>query len=152
MRSFQDCKDRFWNVELNIAQAKKIKAQLGIDLVSLDGDLLKSLSDVMTLVDVIFLLCADQAEKMGVTDEEFGRSLDGGAILDAEKAFFGELELFSRGRGGKALGKMQAKVMEIREKAMDLAAEKSEALMERAWDEMEAKMEALEIPGTPSTS
>ena len=107
MRTFKDNAGRTWSVTLNVLQMKRIRAQLGIDLVNviaLDSggkvktDLVDRIaSDPCLLVDILWVCVGDEAKAAGVTDEEFGRSLAGDSIDEATAAFLDELVDFFPG-------------------------------------------------------
>ena len=107
MRTFKDCEGRTWSVTLNVLQRKRIRANLGVDLVNviaLDSggkvktDLVDRIaSDPCLLVDILWVCVGDEAKAAGVTDEEFGRSLAGDSIDEATAAFLDELVDFFPG-------------------------------------------------------
>ena len=94
MHSFTDNAGRTWTVEITVADLKRLRAMLGIDIANLtepdappEEQLLARLAtDPVLLVDVLYVLCLDQAEKAGVTDEQFGRAMAGDAIEEATEA------------------------------------------------------------------
>lgn len=94
MRSFKDNEGREWTISINVTSIKKIKASsLAVDLLDImDGKLMNRFADDPILfIDVIWLLCEEQAQKLGVTDEEFGRGMAGDALDKASEAFLEEL-------------------------------------------------------------
>lgn len=107
MRIFKDNKSRSWEVVLNVHQMKRVRAALGVDLVNVitldkDGavkvDLIDRIAnDPCLLVDILYVLTEAQAQKIGVSDVEFGESLAGEAIEEATKAFLDELVDFFPG-------------------------------------------------------
>jgi hypothetical protein len=66
MHSFVDNSRRTWEVAINVSAVKRIRGLLGIDLYALVDDGFKSLSklvsDPVTLADVLYCLCKDQAD------------------------------------------------------------------------------------------
>ena len=96
MQTFVDNTNRAWTVAVTVTGVKRVRATLGIDIPSLiengSEGLAKLLGDPISLVDVIYVLCRDQAEKQGVTDEQFGEAMAGDAIQGASNAF---LEAFA---------------------------------------------------------
>lgn len=98
MRVFKDNAGRAWAIAVHVAAVKKVRGLLGLDLYSLVDDrfqgLGKLLSDPVTLVDVLYVLCKDEADKLGVTDEDFGRAMAGDAIEHASAAFLEEFTDF----------------------------------------------------------
>lgn len=65
-----------------------MRKELSLDLVVLDGTVFEKLeSDVVLLVDTLWILCRTQARAVhGITDEVFGAGLGGDCIADATKA------------------------------------------------------------------
>ena len=107
MRQFTDTKERVWDVELNVRQMKRVRDVLGIDLVNViqagkDGavatdTLDRVANDPILLVDILWVLCEEQAKSAGVTDADFGSALAGDSISDATRAFLDELVDFFPG-------------------------------------------------------
>ena len=93
MAKFNDIHGRSWKVLLNPAGLRRVKWHLGIDLRQLSLDEFGHLvGDTPRLVDVVYVLCRRDAERRGVSDEDFGRSLQGeAALLDACRAFSKEM-------------------------------------------------------------
>ena len=79
MHRFVDNANRTWEIAINVATVKRIRGLLDVDLYSLVDDGFKSLSalvsDPVNLADVLFCLCKEQADRLDVTDEDFGRAL-----------------------------------------------------------------------------
>lgn len=98
MKTFKDNAGRTWLVAINVNAVKRCRALVGVDLYGLVDDgfqgLAKLLGDPVQLVDVLYVLCRDEAEKVGVTDEDFGRAMAGDAIEAASNAFLEELTGF----------------------------------------------------------
>ena len=107
MKTFSDRRGRTWEVELNVAQMKRVRSTLGVDLVNViavnsDGTLKTTLiddivNDPCLLVDILWVVCEKQAKAAGITDEDFGSALAGDAIEDATRAFLDELVDFFPG-------------------------------------------------------
>ena len=96
MQSFKDSKGIIWTIEVNVGAIKRVRALCGIDLLNVitvgeDGkpntELLDRLSDdPVLLVDTLYAVCQPEIEKRGLTDEEFGMSFDGDALVAAAHA------------------------------------------------------------------
>ncbi|MBN2559918.1 MAG: hypothetical protein JXQ75_03185 [Phycisphaerae bacterium] len=103
MHTFVDTKNRTWNLSLTLGAAKRVRDLLGINLLEPEaGDppLLTRLgTDPILLLDVIYCLVEPQAQKDGVSDVEFGESLGGDAVLQAQQALYEELIDFFRRSG-----------------------------------------------------
>jgi hypothetical protein len=150
MKPFIDSTGRSWQVHLNVAAVKRVKALLGIDLLDLlktetDGDvplMTRLAQNVVLRVDVIFAVLKPQAEQAGVTDETFGEALGGEAILAASEAFFEELTSFFREMGRTELASALSKQKTVLAKAGELMRSRIDAI----------DPEQLLCPGVPSTS
>lgn len=98
MKSFRDNAGRAWVLAIHVLAVKRVRGMLGIDLYSLIDDrfqgLGKLLADPVQFVDVLYVLCKDEADRLGVTDEDFGRAMAGDAIELASTAFLEELTDF----------------------------------------------------------
>jgi hypothetical protein len=98
MKTFKDNADRTWTIVVHVTAVKRCRALAEVDLYGLVNDGLQGLGrllgDPVALVDVLYVLCKDEADKRGVTDEDFGRAMAGDAIEHATKAFLEELTDF----------------------------------------------------------
>jgi ribosomal protein S7 len=131
MHVFTDATGRNWTITINVAALKKIKALTGVNLLELLDNNLEGLSallsDVVKLVDILYVLCKDQADTLGISDEDFGRALGGDSLEQAVDAFLEEfVDFFPNRRAREALRKMLSKGKTITEKAMQQALEKIE--------------------------
>jgi hypothetical protein len=140
MPSFKDTNGREWLVTLNVAQIKRVRVRLKINLADLqEGNLLVRLSDPVTLVDVLFVLVQPQAEENSVTDEQFAAGLGGDTLYSASTAllealcdFFPEPQRTLLRKTWRATVARQAEVQTLLEnegdalirQAMELADEK----------------------------
>ena len=70
MQSFKDNAGRVWVVQIHVSAVKRVRAIVGLDLYSLVDDrfqgLAKLLSDPVSLVDVLYVLCKDEADRAGM--------------------------------------------------------------------------------------
>jgi len=140
MHSFVDNSRRTWEIAINVAAVKRIRGLLGIDLYALVDDGFKSLSklvsDPVTLADVLYCLCKDQAEKQSISDEDFGRALAGDAITQAADAFVEELiDFFPDARARASLRKAIEAGKTVRDKVLSHA----EKILDSIDPETEAK-------------
>jgi len=85
MASFKDSKGRVWAVEIDVTTLKRIKSLLGVDLLDVANDggqmLDRLASDAVFLVDLIYVICQPQADRLKITDEDFGRLFSHGEII-----------------------------------------------------------------------
>ena len=140
MHSFVDNSSRSWGIAINVAAVKRIRGLLGIDLYALVDDGFKSLSklvsDPVTLADVLYCLCKDQADKQSISDEDFGRALAGDAITQAADAFVEELiDFFPDARARASLRKAIEAGKTVRDKVLSHA----ETILDSIDPETEAK-------------
>ena len=140
MHSFVDNSRRTWEIAINVAAVKRIRGLLGIDLYALVDDGFKSLSklvsDPVTLADVLYCLCKDQADKQSISDEDFGRALAGDAITRAADAFVEELiDFFQDARARASLRKAIEAGKTVRDKVLSHA----EKILDSIDPETEAK-------------
>lgn len=95
MRQFRDSVGRLWEIAIHVAAVKRVRSALGVDLAGLIADgakpLAQLLGDPCQFVDVLFVLCRQQAAAAGVSDEEFGAALGGDVLASAADAFMEEL-------------------------------------------------------------
>ena len=128
MKLFKDNEGREWQVAVNVATVKRVRDLTGTDLLTaLDGKLFEQLvSDPVLLCDVVYALCKPQADKAGVTDEEFGRGMGGDAIDNAVSALLPELvDFFPSPRRAilkkalEKLRKLEAMTLDAASKALD---------------------------------
>jgi hypothetical protein len=98
MKTFQDNAGHVWSVTLDVTAVRRVKGRLGLNLYGLLDDGFRGLAalvaDPLSLCDVLYVLCEDEAQKRGVTDEDFGRGLRGEAITAAARAFHDEFADF----------------------------------------------------------
>jgi hypothetical protein len=156
MRTFKDSGGRAWKIDITVAQVKRVRAELKLDLLGLVDDRLQPLerllADPVTLVDLIYVLCSEQADKDGVTDEQFGRAMAGDAIEAAAEAFVGALSDFFPSRQREALRAVVAKQKELKDV---LAAKGMEELkgmdLEKAAEEILKEIRKTTGPGGPAS-
>lgn len=149
VRAFTDTAGMRWVVALNVTLLRQIRQRLDLDLMRLlddEGQILTRLaSDPALLVDLIYLLCAEEAERLGISDETFGRRLGGDtldaatdALLEAVVDFFPSAQ---RRIGRTMLGKARA--------ARDRITSRIETLL--ASPELDDEIDrALRMPGGQS--
>jgi hypothetical protein len=114
---FKDGKGRDWHLSIDVFLVEEIekRTEVRVDkLLHKDGaGLLGLLDDPVKFVRVLWLLVEEQAEKLGVTPEDFGRALKGDPLDAAAEAFFEALVSFSPSRARPLLRTMAAKSREI---------------------------------------
>jgi len=148
VKTFKDCNGREWEVAINITTLRRVRDTLDIDLLKITGGemLPQVVSDPYLLVNIIYVLCSDQAEEAGICDEDFGRAMAGDAIDEATKALLDELVNFSPSLRRPLLTKAMTKMNEVEKRAVELASTKLDS------PEMEAEIEKALTSGSSSTS
>lgn len=106
MHGFTDGKGRVWELAIDVAAVKRVRALLEIDLYEVaTGPGAQALAALITdpckLVDVLFALCRDQAQRQNVSDEDFGRGFAGDSLQAAAESFLEELIDFFPDRKGR---------------------------------------------------
>lgn len=164
MKTFTDTAGREWTIELTVASVKRVRSLLDVDLLSLQAGkppLIARLgSDVCLLCDVLFALVKPQADERSVSDEQFGASLGGSAILHGLEGLYAELIDFFRQLGRTELAvaverqreiiRLATSAAETRIRQIDLAKE-VETTMDEAMRQAEADAGESE-PGNASTA
>jgi hypothetical protein len=135
MQTFRDNAGRTWAVSVDVAAIKRVRALAGFDLLSImDGKAVDRLiADPVLLCDVLCAVCRPEAERLGVTDEDFGRAMAGDAIDHATQALLEELVSFCPNpRDRKRLRKFVTTMWTTMEKARDILERKLDERLEDA--------------------
>lgn len=133
MKTFVDNAGRTWTVAISVYSVKRLRAVLNIDLYGLIDDEFKGLgklmSDPVSLVDLLYVLCQSEAEKLGVIDEDFGRAMAGDAIERAMEAFLTELtDFFPDAQVRTGIQKVLTLGREVRDRMLSHAIEKMDEI------------------------
>jgi hypothetical protein len=125
MAKLKDNKGREWEVLIDVPQLKRVRERVKFDLGKLFANDLAGLRQLATepevLVDVLFVLVQEEAEKRNVSPEDFGRSLAGDSLEAGFDALMEALADFYPSRQAKPLRALLAKNRDL-----------SEALSQRA--------------------
>ena len=123
MKTFTDNTGKTWSIAINLGAVKRVRASLDVNLLeAVEGKLIERLvSDPILLCDVIFVLCQQEAEARGITDEQFGQAMAGDAIDAATSALLEELVDFFPSGKRQVLTKALAKLKAFEAKAIELA-------------------------------
>jgi len=148
MKEFIDSTGKKWVLSLTIDAVKRCRDLLNINLLEPEkGDppLLTQIgTDEILFCDLLYCLCKPQLDQAGITDEQFGQSLGGDAILSASRAFYEEMVDFFRKRGRSDRAKAVAKQQEV----IDLAVRR----IERTLDLLDLETEIEKALGSVSTN
>ena len=157
MPQFTDTKSRVWHLELSIGLALAIRAKLKVDFLNLmDGKSLESIqhSDE-TLVNVLWLICAEQAKTAGVDEVEFAMGLGGDALGAGIDGLLEALVLFTRPENRPAIQKILDKSKEVHSRKVQLALAKidspqMEAAIQARLHQAEQTLDARLLDLTPN--
>ena len=128
MGKFADKENRSWEPEVNVVTIGRVRDSLGINLLELllpENTLADRLTDLCLLVDILYLLCRDQAAAAGVNDLAFGRAMTSDGIEDGWAAVLEGVVLFSP----RGLRPAHQKVLKKAKQYQAAAAEKIKTLM-----------------------
>lgn len=133
MHLFKDSNGRSWPVAINVAAMKRVRDLAKVNLYELLDEKMEKyaalVNDPMTFVDVLFILCMDEAKKENVSDESFGRAMAGDALEAAVDAFTEELiDFFPQAQTRKSLRKVTAAAKAVQKKVMERAETELDAL------------------------
>lgn len=150
MPRFTDNQGREWMVDINVTSIKRVRALTGVDLLDIKSEqtLQPLLGDPIALVDLVWAVCKNQAQELGVSDEGFGEALAGDAIAAATNALIEGLVGFSPSpRERENLAAVLQRTRAVIDRQRDLAAELiGSGVVEEAIEE------AIGMSGGPSTS
>lgn len=133
MKTFVDTAGRPWLVTVNVAGVKQVRNKLGVDLYGLIDSGAKPLADLLgdpcRFVDVLFVLCEEQAGKANVSDEVFGCGLAGDALELAGEAFVEALiDFFPNARVRDNLRKLKAAARKLTDLSLAKVEKKLDAM------------------------
>lgn len=133
MKKFKDTQDRDWIVTIHVDAIKRVRSELDIDLSkALEENftgLTAILADPVQLVEVLFVLCREQAQAAGISDEDFGKSMGGDCLLTGGEAFVEALiDFFPHARARASLTALLAKGKTVRNVLLERAEEQIKAL------------------------
>ena len=164
MPEFTDTRGHTWPLAFDYSLARRIKKEAGLDFVNAhDGKAIEAIyrSDEK-LVQVLWLLCQEQAAREQIDEEDFGRGLAGDALGSAIDALQEALVLFSRPANRPVLTQILAKAREAQAAEQELViakltSEKVTELMRakarQVSQEIDRQLDALiRTPGRSPTS
>lgn len=152
MASFQDSRDREWQIALDAQSILAIRADCDPDFLLNDFDrqdntFSRLQADPVLLCRVIYLLCSEQRQERSVTEKEFYLGVMGDAIDRATEALMGAIVSFSPRRTRETLEAF-AKQEELQTEAMQRATAKvadpklREEMLSRIDAEVDARLAA----------
>jgi hypothetical protein len=135
MRVFRDSSGVEWAITINVTAIKRCRQLIHVDLLGLLDEKFEGISKLMAdpvqLVDVIYVLCRDEAQQRNVTDEDFGRAMAGDALERAADAFITELaDFFPEPRRRAAIKRAFAAGRSLTDQMLTMAETKGDAAIE----------------------
>jgi hypothetical protein len=144
MQTFTDIHGRTWTVAITIGTVKRVKARLGIDMLDAET-FMKQAQDFIALCDLMYVICQDEAEKQGISDEQFGHSFAGPVIREAYNALMEAFFAFQPDPKSEAkLRVVNEKYLAIREKQHALLDKKMPGIVQRIDREIENVLAEME--------
>lgn len=132
--TFKDKDGREWALALDVAAVEKLEARVEgfkIDGLLLSDGLFALFDAPLRFVRVLWVLCEGQAERHGVTPEQFGAALDWSALDVAGDAFTDALVLFTPRHRRAGAAAAVAEVREQRPETDRRTAERVRAIVRR---------------------
>ena len=147
MKQFVDTTGKTWTISINVGTIKRVRDLADVDLLDLkDGNVFERLSsDPVMLCDTLWELCANQADKDGVTKDQFFDSMAGDVIDSATMAMLDELVAFFPNAKRALLENLLRKLRTVQTAALNHAGKMLEQI------DVEKIMEAS-LSGSPSTN
>lgn len=137
---FKDKNNNTFNIAITMGKVKKIKNELGIDLLNLFNkqENLEQINDPLTLVDLLYFLCEDQIAKAYKDEKEpdvaFGEALDMQILEEAGEVFMDALIDFFPDAKKK-------KLLRIKQTAVEMTA-REDAQLDAKLEEVLAEMKS----------
>src|SRR5688500_13815045 len=94
MHTFKDINGREWQISLNGWIAGQLKKRLDFNVRDYQS-IMRAADDPVLLLNVLFVICEEQAKAADVTDEHFGKAMGGDTIDAATRAFLDEAVAFA---------------------------------------------------------
>lgn len=153
MHGFKDTEGRSWALSINVTSIRRVRGLVGVDLCKLIDDKLQPFADLVSdpckLVDVLYCLCKEEADKRGVSDEDFGRAMAGDVIDESINAFTEELiDFFQNARIRASLRTVIAKGKTIQTKMLEHA----EVMLAKIDPEKESRTLISSLTNSPASS
>jgi len=157
MRAFKDNAGRTWTISVNVAAIKRVISLVGVNLLdAAGGKLIKDLiSNPVLLVDVLYALCQPEAERLSVTDVQFGEAMAGDAIDLATTAMLEDLaDFFPQARDrdrAKRVLRMISQMTAKAQDALDLKLTQTEPQIEKLMAEALASEPSVSATSLPES-
>lgn len=109
---FEDREGRTWSLRITVKDARRVQDETGINVLTMDG-LQRVVDNPLELYEVLWVLCEDQADRAGVSPEEFGEAIDGEALSGATDALVEALENFIPPQKRRMMRALRGRAQEI---------------------------------------
>lgn len=145
MAKFTDADARTWTLEVSTVEIKRVRAELGVDLLDVGSKELWSrlTRDDELLVDILHVCCREQCEARDVDAVSFARGLRGETLDEAAEAFLEEYVAFFRRHRRAVLTAAMQRTEEFLKKT---AAHALQTINSQAMDRLlEAELQAVDL-------
>ena len=126
MERFKDASDREWTLTVTVKTVKAIRDELNIDITKMfePSETMNVIGDPVTFVNVLFIVCREQATVRGLNDEKFGEALydggDGDVVETARECLIREMLRFFPKARQEMVRATLAKAKELQDVTSDL--------------------------------
>lgn len=150
---FKDNEGREWTISVNVATIKRVRSLLNVNLIA--DDLKKVIGDILgdpvLLVDLLYVVCKQQADERNLPSEAFGAAMYGDCIHAATVAFLEELTDFTPyPRDRVRLRRVIQEINNTIVKAADYLDKMLEAELPKMQNEVEQRLRTLSKSSTNS--
>ncbi len=132
MKTIHDSANNQYTLAINYGGVKRVRSMLGIDLMTpYEGNPLiggEKPVDMIAIVDVIYLLVKDDADRHGLTDEQWAAVMGPQQMDAAATAFYAEWTDFFRSLNRPDAATVIQKQLEIMRQAVQEATRRLEAI------------------------
>jgi hypothetical protein len=119
MKTFKDQGDREWVLQVNYSAKQRVQALAGVDL--FDLSIFEKLgSDPGKLIEILYAICQEQADKLGLKKEQFYDAIIGDCLEAAADALTQEIINFFPKRRREVFQKLVATAGKVQDKALEL--------------------------------
>ncbi len=144
MQTFTDFKGDRWDVVISVDTVRRVRRTLDIDILQAET-FLKQLQDIVTLCDILYLICEKEAGERAIDSEEFGRRLLGSALRQARDALMEAYINFTPDpAGAEKLRLIADRYAVVGEKMLSTLETKMPRIIEKINAEVNATVKALE--------
>jgi hypothetical protein len=119
MTKFKDQSDREWMLQVNYSAKQRVQLIANVDL--FDLSIFERLGkDPGKLIEILYAICQEQAEKIGLKREQFYDAIIGDCLETAADALIEEIIAFFPKRRREVFQKLVATAGKVQDKALEL--------------------------------